>query len=525
MITVERTEESVMNIVNTVIIPTAGTGSRMSDYTKNLNKALLPYKEKPILSHIIDNFPKDTKFIIPTGYMSHQVKDFCEVSYSDRDICFVDISDWTSNKSGTAYTLKHCVELIDGPFWYIPCDTYFDEVVYNTVKDTDCYFVKDVPEDKAHLYTMFKLNNNRIVDKKFKQGTPKDWVAFTGVMYIHNWIDFANNLLKLNSVEVIDLISNGNETNQLASWLDFGNIDTYSDALTKSKKFDFSKTDELIYICNDRVVKWWVDPSIAEKKYRKALVNPSVFPKNCIHMGNFMAYDYVKGTTVYQQNDPSKFEDFLSWLDAKVWIYSMSNIDEHALSFYKTKTLARVKLFLEKYPDLKQVTSVDGIPVKNYKYYLDNLDWDYLSTHNLTGFMHGDLHFDNVIVDDNKFTIIDWRHEFSGLVDKGDIYYDLAKLAGGFILNYSKIKDNDFKFNIDGTNVTLEIPNVEHISFYQENLKKYIDYKGIDYKKVQLLIPIIYWNMSPLHTSPFDIFLWYLGIKLFAEHEKIYKSK
>jgi thiamine kinase-like enzyme len=135
--------------------------------------------------------------------------------------------------------------------------------------------------------------------------------------------------------------------------------------------------------------------------------------------------------------------------------------------------------------------------------------------------MHGDLHFDNVIVDDNKFTIIDWRHEFSGLVDKGDIYYDLAKLAGGFILNYSKIKDNDFKFNIDGSKVTLEIPNVEHMSFYQENLKKYVDYKGIDYKKVQLLIPIIYWNMSPLHTSPFDIFLWYLGIKLFAELDDV----
>jgi hypothetical protein len=23
--------------------------------------------------------------------------------------------------------------------------------------------------------------------------------------------------------------------------------------------------------------------------------------------------------------------------------------------------------------------------------------------------------------------------------------------------------------------------------------------------------------MSPLHTAPFDLFLWYLGIKLFAE--------
>ena len=72
--------------INTVIIPTAGTGSRMGNYTKNLNKALLPYKNKPVLSHIIDSFPKDTKFIIPVGYLSDQIKDFCKIAYADRNI-------------------------------------------------------------------------------------------------------------------------------------------------------------------------------------------------------------------------------------------------------------------------------------------------------------------------------------------------------------------------------------------------------------------------------------------------------
>jgi NDP-sugar pyrophosphorylase family protein len=109
-----------MNIVNTVIIPTAGLGSRMGNYTQNLNKALLPYKEKPVLGHIIENFPKDTKFIIPLGYLKEQIKDFCKVAYSDRDITFVEVDDFTSESSGTAYTLKQCKELINGPFWYVP---------------------------------------------------------------------------------------------------------------------------------------------------------------------------------------------------------------------------------------------------------------------------------------------------------------------------------------------------------------------------------------------------------------------
>ena len=102
---------------NTVIIPTAGTGSRMGNYTKNLNKALLPYKDRPVLGHIIDNFPRDTKFIIPVGHLKEQIIDFCKVAYSDRDIEFLHIDDWSSAKSGTGYTLLQCRDLIKQPFF------------------------------------------------------------------------------------------------------------------------------------------------------------------------------------------------------------------------------------------------------------------------------------------------------------------------------------------------------------------------------------------------------------------------
>ena len=68
---------------NTVIIPTAGTGSRMGRYTTHLNKSLLPYLGKPVLGHIIDSFPADTRFVIPVGYLADQVKDFCLLTYPE----------------------------------------------------------------------------------------------------------------------------------------------------------------------------------------------------------------------------------------------------------------------------------------------------------------------------------------------------------------------------------------------------------------------------------------------------------
>ena len=51
-----------------VIIPTAGIGSRLEQLTKHLNKSLVSLANKPILSHLIDQFPKTCNFVIALGY-------------------------------------------------------------------------------------------------------------------------------------------------------------------------------------------------------------------------------------------------------------------------------------------------------------------------------------------------------------------------------------------------------------------------------------------------------------------------
>lgn len=506
---------------NTVIIPTAGLGSRMGNFTKNLNKALLPYKDKPVLGHIIDAFPLDTKFIIPVGYLAEQVMDFCRVAYDDRDIEFVKIDDYISERSGTAYTLKQCRDHVKGSFWYVPCDTYFDESITDKVSNNDCYFVKSVPEKDTHLYTMFEVALDlTIKDAVFKKTTPDTWTAFTGLMYIHNSEQFWSDLDQLKSNEFIYIIRRGSDTRELNTWKDFGSPEIYQTELSKSQKFDFSKKDEVTYIVNNRVVKWWLDPSVAEKKYRKARVNSGVFPPNVTHSGNYMGYDFWPGKTLYEFNNPIAFSELLEWMEKNVWQDYNVSVEDAALEFYKTKTLLRINKFLEKYPNLQTVVSVDGVPVKNYQHYLDNIDWAYLSKTCRPGFLHGDLQFDNIVINSaGEFKLIDWRQEFAGIVEYGDIYYDLAKMAGGFIINYANIKNHNFNIEIDDHAVTLSVPNVDHITVYQRKLKEYVIKQGLDYKKVQQLVPIIFWNMSPLHTAPFDIFLWYLGIKLFAELE------
>ena len=509
--------------MTTVIIPTVGTGSRMNPFTTDLNKALLPYKNKPILSHIIEQFPKDSKFIIPVGYLSEQIIDFCNLAYADRDIVFVPISDWISEKSGTGTTLRKC-SFVNKPFWYVPCDTYFDEPVSAT---EDCYFIKRVHPALSGHYAMVDLDqNHRIKEMRFKERLDSHWwVAFTGLVFIKDFESFFWRLDHSLSSEFVFTIPKNSKTAELNSWVDFGNPVSYKEALTNSQKFDFTKKNEMTYICNNRVVKWWLDDSIAEKKIEK--ISPETragtgrYPDNCTRSGNWIGYDLFPGTTMYQHGDPGSFAPLLEWLDTSIWLPVSKNIHDDCMTFYRDKTLSRIEAFKKKYPDRLKIATVDGVTVNESV--LDNLDWNFLAKESVAGMMHGDLQFDNIIVNsDMEFKLIDWRHEFGSLTYFGDIYYDLAKLYGGFLVDYSKIKNGELGMSLRGKEVLLKIPQITNKSLYINELIGFAMGKGYNLKKIELLVPIIYLNMASLHEPPFDQCLWYYGLKLIRE--KLFQS-
>jgi mannose-6-phosphate isomerase-like protein (cupin superfamily) len=57
------------HITPVVCITAAGTGSRLGNISKTCHKTLLPISNKAIISHIIDNFNKNTDIIIAVGYL------------------------------------------------------------------------------------------------------------------------------------------------------------------------------------------------------------------------------------------------------------------------------------------------------------------------------------------------------------------------------------------------------------------------------------------------------------------------
>ena len=116
--------------------------------------------------------------------------------------------------------------------------------------------------------------------------------------------------------------------------------------------------------------------------------------------------------------------------------------------FYIDNTNQRLDKFFEKTSIHDKETVINGMNIPSVKELFSKIDWNKITEGIPCGF-HGDLQFDNVLSQDNgEFKILDWRQDFAGLIEYGDIYYDLAKLYDFFSLPiFSAIFDLFFSNN------------------------------------------------------------------------------
>ena len=512
-----------VNMKANVLISTAGPGTRMATAYPEIHKSLLPYNGRPILYEIISKVPKKFLICIILGYKSEQIKNFLAIMFPDRKFEFVYVDDWTSKNSGTAYSLKFAIDSVQDTFWYLPCDGVYTQMDFFTIKSPeDLFVVSKIRNNEAKEYLTMELKEKRVLSKKFKKKIKKQSTyAFTGVMKIMDKNRFFTKLEKLNAKEFIDVIDTGDLTYITENWTDLGNLVSYKNN-SSTQVFDFSKNDEFTYEFEKLILKWWANPAIAQLKMKKPNHMPEAFPKNSIGIGEFYRYDLAKGVTFYDSVNPGNFQNFLDWMVTKVWKPKNIDITNDLSKFYKEKTISRIKLLESKLNSEEyNPISINGVDVKNWRLYFEQINWDMLINLNCPTFIHGDLQFDNIIHDkkNNKFILIDWRYEFGNQYLYGDLYYDFAKLLGGILHNYKLIKNGELDFQFNKGNAEIKIPSVQN----QEELIKILETTALninlDLNKIRLLVPLILWNMAPLHKEPFSSICWSLGLKYFETYQ------
>lgn len=497
--------------MKTVVLLTAGIGSRMGKYASVTNKTLLPIRDKAIISHIIEQFPSDTRFIVAGGYKKELVLSYLLLAHPKTNFSFVEVSNFDGPGSGPAHSLSCCKQYINGPFLLIACDAHFEKL--NEIP-TDKNYVGVAPVNPldSPAYCNVELDGTRIrsiVDKRHCTSG----LAVSGAFYIKDTETFWNGL------SGIELSSgwNANEVHAFEiPWVDLGTYDKYQKFYLENSPYDFSKTDEFLYIVNGRVIKWFKDRQIAFNRVQRA-DGWDMFPHiDYSDAYGFYSYKFVPGKTLYAHVTPDIFEDFMQWMAFNMW----SNYDpkkcltsEMCVDFYHTKTMKRLAAFREKYPDFDPKV-ING---KEMKIDMDNglqlVEWDAIFNRDLqqrTAFIHGDLQFDNILHDGEKFKLLDWRQDFAGNLEIGDVYYDIAKLLGGMIIHYDLIKANAFEYHEMYGGSVVNFSMTEHEGY--EPLRDKLQHMLPD-MIIEQIVTLIFLNMAPLHSAPFDKLLYCLALE------------
>tara|TARA_Y100000590_G_scaffold470064_1_gene661732 strand:+ start:7759 stop:9315 length:1557 start_codon:yes stop_codon:yes gene_type:complete len=507
-----------------VCILTAGKGSRLGNYGKIINKAILPIREKAILSHILEMFSPNYEFVIGVGYRSDDIKNYLKIAHPNLNIKFVKITNYSGTGSGPGRSLLYCKKLLQQEFFFVPCDILSNIKLKSTKSfKSNIFWCSSIKEEKTKQYLNFKHENSKIikfVDKKTVSG--KNFKSWSGLCYIkdykifwkslkneHKQIDNdyqisngLNNLIKLKNCKIKKII-----------WKDLGNLENYECERKKTQKFDFSKDKEFIYFINNKVIKFSKNPKDAKNKFLKFKFYSKCYPKNVKLLKNFLYYEFVNGENFYDVSNKKLFSKLLTYLDKNLWKKSNVNkifLKKKCLNFYKIKTFQRVNLFLKKMREIDKINYVNNLKVFRIKEILDKINWNNLYK-GKPYYIHGDLQFDNIIKTENKFKLIDWRSDFDGEIKYGDIHYDFAKILGGIYLNYKEVKKNNFSVQINKNTSKLRFSKCNRYNDILRELKKFIYNKNIDFKKIEILQALIYLNMSPLHKPPFSIGLFLLA--------------
>lgn len=493
----------------TVLILAAGFGRRMGPFGRMVNKGLVPYNNKPLISHIIERFDAGTKFVIACGHMGQQVKDYVSTVHAEKNIVFVDIPNYLEGETGPATTIQTCADHIRGGFLWIACDTLF-EFDYRSRLDHNWIGVCPVDSDIAKDYCWVEREADHITAIKNKEPSKVAVDAFIGLMYAKD-DDYLDALISVNAKDTYEAFQAiPLKAHTVREWRDFGTYEKWEEQTRDLQDVSFPKPDELFYNDNHKIIKFWTDARQAQMRLRRAECNTACMPSNITTAGNFLIHDYAPGDIIYNQYSLGLFKDMLTWADTKLWTTAPVDGTESSActKFYLEKTLERVAQFRVKYSEWSEPHEVNDVEVKRIDEYLELVDWQLLTTEYDWKFIHGDLHFDNTIYDlqTGRFTAIDWRTDFAGQL-YGDVYYDLAKMLGGLHLSYKAVKQELIEYKESNDRAWLTVPSINDVESYEAILKQWVVDKGLDWRKVKMLVPIIYLNMSPLHEPPFDKFL------------------
>lgn len=495
-----------------VLITTSGIGSRLGEVSDFTNKSLVRVGDKPAISHIVEFYPKETSFVVTLGHFGTYVKQYLELVYPDRDFTFVEVDVYDGPDSSLGYSILQAEAKLRCPFVFHACDTILTES--EKLPNLDDNWCAGAHKVDASQYRTLKINGDsvEIINEKGEMNFDYSYIGLCGIKdYKVFWEQLHKlpNSRELSDVHVInEMIEAINfKFHKINNWLDIGNITQLKEA---REYFDsdikvLDKKDESIYIFDDSVVKFFSNEKINKNRVTRASHLKGLVPEMLGSTANFYKYTKAEGKLFAECANESRFKTFLKWASDNLWTpLESDNFNEKCFDFYINKSKKRIDQYLEGGRDIPTVINGEEIP--SVEEIFSKIDTEWLCNGTPVRF-HGDFILDNVIKTREGFCLIDWRQDFAGDLEVGDIYYDLAKLNHNLIVSHGIVDQGLF----DAAIVNCHVLCNSTLLRCRDILHSFIKDNGFDLKKVEVLSSIIWINMAPLHEYPFNRFLFNFG--------------
>lgn len=518
--------------MRTVVIPSAGTGSRLGDFTKNYNKAMCTLGPKPVISYIIEKFTKEDEIIILLGYKGDLLRQVVKACYPDWNIKFVEVDIYEGPRSGLGYSLSRAYDLLQKPFIFWPNDTLLDNDINDMLYDSNWIIVGSHEQDSRSY--RHAIGNKK--DNSLTMILPKDSVGYkfsypyTGVCFVKDYENFweayrTNRETFISEGEVIGL--NNLEDIKIypaEKWIDTGNRELFEKAkIDYSKKMEevvLEKPDEAIWFIDDKVVKFHIDKkfiadrvkrfdTLLSEKEKEAGIR---IPKLLYYDENVYVYKREPGVMASKVINPTMFANLMTNFLTSVEMEEVD--DEKALEiyedFYRNKTLSRIHKFCDEVDESDDEVKINGFDCASAEKLVNLIDWEKISKKGIfSKNYHGDFHLENILVKGDKYVFLDWRQNF-GKSEIGDIYYDLAKMYHSLIVNHQMVKQNRFTVERIKNSVKVDIDRT-FIDTECERVLRGISDIAFDLNLVELITALIFLNIAACHVYPYSKFLFYLG--------------
>ncbi|MBF0544795.1 MAG: phosphotransferase [Candidatus Riflebacteria bacterium] len=523
-----------------VLIPTAGTGSRLGKLTQFVNKSLVSIANRPAISHLIDLFPSDVEFVIALGFKGNLVREFLEIAYPQRKFFFVEIEPFEGPGSGLGLSILACKEFLQQPFVFISCDTLVKESIPNL--DHNWMGFADLPDFEE--YRTLEIESGKVKEicekksVKVRVQTHKPYIGLSGIRdYETFWKAMENGGSEAISVGesfgLRSLLRLG-VVGHCFTWYDTGNLDALNKTREVFREVDepniLEKANEAIWFVNGQVVKFSDDERFIANRVVRSRELQGFVPEVTSTKTHMYSYSKSEGKILSEIVTIPLFEQLLQHSKGFWKIHSLNETEKQkfkdiCLRFYRNKTLDRVALFYKNFQKQDNAETINGFITPTLQKLLDSLDWNWLSD-GTSGQFHGDFHFENILYNknENKFIFLDWRQEFGGSLTNGDVYYDLAKLLHGLIICHELIAKDHYWISWNNSEVSFDFFRKQVLVDCEVLFYKWLEKNSFDVRKVRILTGLVFLNIASLHHFPYSLLLYALGKFLLFKESGFFKS-